>query len=235
MAARALDAEAPYFVDYISQELEDKYQGVATGAVDVYTTLDLHLQQIAQDALRDGLVRIDELLARRKRQRAQAALLAVDPRTGEVLAFVGGRCYNQSQYNRVIAAKRQPGSVFKPFVYLAAFEHAHAEGRTDVTPATLVMDEPTSFAFNAADVEPGQLRRRIRRRRSRCGARSRCRATSPPSRSRKRPATRKSPRSGARSAPARRRGRTRRSRSASSRRRRSRSPPPTPCFPTAAR
>ena len=155
MAARALDAEAPYFVDYISQELEDKYQGVATGAVDVFTTLDLHMQKIAQDALREGLVRIDEILARRKRQRAQAALLAVDPRTGEVLAFVGGRSYNQSQYNRVIAAKRQPGSVFKPFVYLAAFEHAFAESRSDVTPATLVMDEPTSFAFNEQTWNPG--------------------------------------------------------------------------------
>jgi penicillin-binding protein 1B len=155
MAARALDAEAPYFVDYISQELEDKYQSVATGAVDVYTTLDLHMQKIAQDALREGLVRVDELLARRKRQRAQAALIAIDPRTGEVLAFVGGRSYNQSQYNRVIAAKRQPGSVFKPFVYLAAFEHAYAEGRGDVTPASLVMDEPTSFAFNQQTWNPG--------------------------------------------------------------------------------
>jgi penicillin-binding protein 1B len=155
MAARALDAEAPYFVDYISQELEDKYKGIATGAVDVFTTLDLHMQKVAQDALREGLVRIDEILARRKRQRAQAALLAVDPRTGEVLAFVGGRSYNQSQYNRVIAAKRQPGSVFKPFVYLAAFEQAFADSRGDVTPATLVMDEPTSFAFNQQTWNPG--------------------------------------------------------------------------------
>jgi penicillin-binding protein 1B len=154
MAARALDAEAPYFVDYVSQELENKYPS-AKGAVDVYTTLDLHMQKIAQDALREGLVRVDELLARRKRQRAQAALIAIDPRTGEVLAFVGGRSYNQSQYNRVVAAKRQPGSVFKPFVYLAAFEHAFAEGRADVTPASLVMDEPTSFAFNEQTWNPG--------------------------------------------------------------------------------
>jgi penicillin-binding protein 1B len=154
MAARALDAEAPYFVDYVSQELENKYPS-AKGAVDVYTTLDLHMQKIAQDALREGLVRVDELLAKRKRQRAQAALIAIDPRTGEVLAFVGGRSYNQSQYNRVIAAKRQPGSVFKPFVYLAAFEHAFSEGRADVTPASLVMDEPTSFAFNEQTWNPG--------------------------------------------------------------------------------
>jgi penicillin-binding protein 1B len=145
MAVRALEAEAPYFVDFISQELEDKYKSV--GTVDVYTTLDVHLQRLAQDAMREGLTRVDQLLARRRR-RAQAALIAIDPRTGEVLAFVGGRSYNQSQYNRVISARRQPGSVFKPFVYLAAFERAYADGRTDVTPATVVGDEPTAFTFN---------------------------------------------------------------------------------------
>ena len=62
------------------------------------------------------------------RSKAQAALIAVDPRTGEVLALVGGRSYNQSQYNRAVSARRQPGSVFKPFVYLAAFEHAAERG-----------------------------------------------------------------------------------------------------------
>jgi 1A family penicillin-binding protein len=148
---RALEAEAPYFVDYISQELQSKYP--SAGTVDVYTTLDVHLQRVAQDALRDGLTRLDEVLARRKR-RPQAALIAVDPRTGEVLAFVGGRSYNQSQYNRAVSARRQPGSVFKPFVYLAAFEHAQAEGRTDLTPATVVLDEPTSFVFNAQTWSP---------------------------------------------------------------------------------
>lgn len=148
IVARALDAEAPYFVDYVWQELQDKYRTVATGAVDVYTTLDLHMQRVAQDALRDGLVHVDELLAKRRRQKAQAALIAIDPRTGEILALVGGRTYNQSQYNRAVAARRQPGSVFKPFVYLAAFERAYAEGRSDLTPATIVMDEPTTWEFN---------------------------------------------------------------------------------------
>ncbi len=148
IVARALEAEAPYFVDYVGQELQDKYGTAAIGAVDVYTTLDLHLQRIAQDAMRDGLVHVDALLAKRRRQKAQAALIAVDPRTGEILAMVGGRTYNQSQYNRAVAARRQPGSVFKPFVYLAAFERAFAEGRSDLTPATVVMDEPTTWEFN---------------------------------------------------------------------------------------
>jgi penicillin-binding protein 1B len=122
--------------------------------VDVYTPLDLHLQRIAHEAVRDGLTRVDELLAKRKRQRAQAALIAIDPRTGEILALVGGRSYNQSQYNRATTARRQPGSVFKPFVYLAAFEHAYAEGRNDATPATVVLDEPTTFEFNEQTWSP---------------------------------------------------------------------------------
>jgi penicillin-binding protein 1B len=153
VAARSLENEAPYFVDYVGQELQDKYK--ITGAIDVYTTLDVHLQKLAQDAVRDGLNRVDGILAKRKRQRAQAALVAIDPRTGEILALVGGRSYNQTQFNRALNANRQPGSVFKPFVYLAAFERALADGRTDVTPATVVIDEPTSWEFNQQTWTPG--------------------------------------------------------------------------------
>ena len=118
-------------------------------AVDVYTTLDLHLQRLAQDAVRDGLTRVDQLLSRRRRRgKAEAALIAADPRTGEILAFVGGRSYNQSQYNRAVVSRRQPGSVFKPFVYLTAFESALDQGRHDVTAASIVNDEPETFEFD---------------------------------------------------------------------------------------
>jgi penicillin-binding protein 1B len=148
---RALEAEAPYFVDYVAQTLADQYPGLSTTttqAVDVFTTLDLHLQRLAQDAVRDGLARDDELLPRRKRGKAEAALIAIDPRTGEILAFVGGRSYNQSQYNRAILSRRQPGSVFKPFVYLTAFEEAVKSGRVDVTPASITNDEQETFEFD---------------------------------------------------------------------------------------
>ena len=153
VAQRALENEAPYFVDFIGQELEDRYK--ATGAVDVYTTMDVHLQKLAQDAVREGLAQVDTIMARRKRQRPQAALIAIDPRTGEILALVGGRSYNQSQFNRATSASRQPGSVFKPFVYLAAFEEAIGQGRTDLTAATVVLDEPTSWEFNQQVWTPG--------------------------------------------------------------------------------
>jgi penicillin-binding protein 1B len=154
---RALDAEAPYFVDMVGQQLAERFPDImrATDQVDVYTTLDLNLQRAAQDAVREGLAQVDSLLSRRKRaQAAQAALIAVDPRTGEILAWVGGRSYNQSQFNRVLTARRQPGSVFKPFVYLAAFEKAAEEGRTDLTPATVVDDEPTTFWYDDQAYEP---------------------------------------------------------------------------------
>src|SRR5262245_29876144 len=145
---RALENEAPYFVDYVSQLVDEQYSGLLqkNAKVDVYTTLDLQLQRLAQEAIAAGIVQVDKQLAARKRKGpAEAALIAVDPRTGDILAFVGGRAYNQSQFNRVIAARRQPGSAFKPFVYLAAFEKTAADGSSDITPGTVVDDEPTTF------------------------------------------------------------------------------------------
>jgi penicillin-binding protein 1B len=156
--ATALDAEAPYFVDMVGQTFAEQFPELTTSVrpVEIHTTLDIHLQRIAQTVLVDGLARVDEQLAKRRRRTgAQGALLAVDPRTGEVLAFVGGRAYGRSQFNRVTSARRQPGSVFKPFVYLAAFELAAAEGRTELTPATVVVDEPTTFLFGDEEWAPG--------------------------------------------------------------------------------
>jgi penicillin-binding protein 1B len=158
VASRAFDNEAPYFVDYVSSLVDEKYGGLLKrdAAVDIYTTLDVHLQRLAQEALAEGMAQVDkQLAARKKRGQAQAALIAVDPRTGEILALVGGRSYSASQYNRAILARRQPGSVFKPFVYLAAFETMAEEGRADLTPASIVVDEPTVFKDGEKDYAPG--------------------------------------------------------------------------------
>ena len=127
------------------------------GALDIYTTLDLNLQRYAQEAVRAGIANVDSILSRRKRgpkRVAQAALVAIDPRTGEILAFIGGRSYSQSQFNRAAAARRQIGSTFKPFVYLAAFEKAADEGTGDITPATIVYDEPTTWNFDNQEWTP---------------------------------------------------------------------------------
>jgi penicillin-binding protein 1B len=158
VVTRAVDNEAPYFVDYLGEQLQEQFPGLTqrSGALDIYTTLDLNMQRYAQDAVRAGLARVDETLSRRRRKPgpAQAALVAIDPRSGEVLAMVGGRFYNQSQFNRAIAARRQPGSTFKPFVYLAAFEQAASDGRADLTPATMVWDEPTTWTYDEQEWTP---------------------------------------------------------------------------------
>jgi penicillin-binding protein 1B len=150
VSTRALENEAPYFVDYVSQLVDEKYANLlrAGADVDVFTTLDLHLQRLAQETVASGVADVDKMLASRKRKEtAEAALVAVDPRTGEILAMVGGRAYNVSQYNRAVTSRRQPGSTFKPFVYLAAFERMAAEGRADLTPATVMDDTPTTFQY----------------------------------------------------------------------------------------
>jgi penicillin-binding protein 1B len=156
VTARAIENEAPYFVDYASQLVTEQFgSAVERGArLDIHTTLDLHLQRFAQEAVADGMMAIDKRLAARKRNgQAQVALVAIDPRNGDILALVGGRAYSQSQYNRAVLARRQPGSVFKPFVYLTAFEEA-AAGHVQLTPATLVVDEPATFMDGENLYEP---------------------------------------------------------------------------------
>ena len=100
----------------------------------VYTTLDPNLQRAATDAVQIGMQSVDKLLAHRYAQwkkkgqavpQVQVAMVAMDPHTGEIRALVGGRDYGESQLNHALA-HRQPGSVFKPFVYAAAFDNAVA-------------------------------------------------------------------------------------------------------------
>jgi penicillin-binding protein 1B len=157
IASRALENEAPYFVDYTGQLVEERFAGLLTtnANVDVYTTLDLHLQRFAQEAVAEGVVQVDKQLAARKRRGvAQVALVAVDPRTGDILAMIGGRGYNVSQYNRAVTAQRQPGSIFKPFVYLTAFQQMAETGQPNLTPASLVTDEPTTFMDGDKEYAP---------------------------------------------------------------------------------
>ncbi len=156
-ASGSVDAEAPYFVDHVTQLLGDQIAlRASTTRIAVHTTLDLHLQRLAQDVVTQGVADIEARFARRRQRRAamQAALVAIDPRTGDILAMVGGRSYQRSQYNRATTARRQPGSTFKPFVFLTAFDMALREGRTDLTPATLVADEPVTFFVNAEEWTP---------------------------------------------------------------------------------
>src|SRR6267142_3018770 len=142
--AAATAQPAPYFTDYVRAELEQRF-GERGDAASVYSTLDLVLQRLAESAVVRGLDRLETRVPRLRRddpgRRLQAALVALDPATGEIRALVGGRDYAQSQYNRAALARRQPGSAFKPFVYLAALRQQGNEA-PPMTAATLVDDVP---------------------------------------------------------------------------------------------
>ncbi|HEX4075731.1 MAG TPA: PBP1A family penicillin-binding protein [Candidatus Acidoferrales bacterium] len=155
---------APYFVDMVKDHLLEKFSesDIETQSYKIYTTLDPNLQQAASQAVQIGAEDIDKLLTRRyavwrkKGQpvpKPQIALVAMDPHTGEILALIGGRDYGESQLNHALA-HRQPGSVFKPFVYAAAFDNAVQGLQPVVTPATTVDDTPTTFQFDGKEYTP---------------------------------------------------------------------------------
>jgi penicillin-binding protein 1B len=150
-------SDAPYFVDLVKQQLSERYDAkdLATQNLSVHTSLDLSLQRLAQDVLREGLAKVDKMIRRKDHPPLQGALIALEPSTGAVVALVGGRDYTQSQYNRATTAKRQPGSTFKPFVYLAAFEAIFDDpALPPITPATVVEDAPTVFLFGRQEYAP---------------------------------------------------------------------------------
>ena len=157
-SATADSAAAPYFVDLVQSQLAQRASaaGLLTQNLSIHTTLDLNLQRLATEALRTGLAAVDGMLSRRvKPGTVQGALIALEPRTGSVLALVGGRSYGASQYNRAIQAHRQPGSTFKPFVYLAAFEATFEDpALPPITPATVVEDTPAVFFYEDKEYIP---------------------------------------------------------------------------------
>jgi penicillin-binding protein 1B len=157
----AQSMDAPYFVDLVEDELQNKFQDAnfRSNAYHIYTTLDLDLQRAALEAVRIGMENVDAQIRKQKRFRGQVppepqvALVAIDPHTAEVKAAVGGRNYGMSQLNRVLSY-RQPGSIFKPFVYATALDTAIEGGPQVLTASTTVMDEPTTFLFDGKPYEP---------------------------------------------------------------------------------
>lgn len=159
--------DAPYFVDLVNESLLDQFQehDFQNKSYRVFTTLDLNLQRDASEAIRIGMKEVDELIRRRTRKgqqpkEAQVALVALDSETGEVKALIGGRDYGISQLNRALA-KRQPGSAFKPFVFAAALNSAVTGGAEMITPASTIVDEPTTFYHDERPYEPGNFRDRF--------------------------------------------------------------------------
>jgi penicillin-binding protein 1B len=153
-------SDAPYFVDFVQDQLVEKYGDAAwtRSRFNVYTSLDKDLQQAAFEAIQTGVTDLDALLAKRKPPIqpgvVQASLIAVDPKNGHILTMVGGRNYGTGQFNRITQSKRQPGSIFKPFVYAAALESAYDGGSSPLTTVSTVLDQPTAFTFDNLEYEP---------------------------------------------------------------------------------
>ncbi|MDR1784705.1 MAG: penicillin-binding protein 1A [Endomicrobium sp.] len=135
-----------YFLEIVRSIVEPKY-GTDTlfkEGLSIYTTLDINAQIAAEKAIEETLTKFDESRlstfekTKRKAQKVQGALIAIDPKNGAIRAIVCGRNFKESQFNRATQAKRQPGSSFKPFIYAAAIE-------TGFTPATILNDKPMVF------------------------------------------------------------------------------------------
>jgi penicillin-binding protein 1B len=152
--------DAPFYVDFLRRELAENYSNdvLTTEGLNIFTSLDLQLQRIAERSLAEGLKKLEETYANLRRKgdddNLEGAIIVLRPQTGEIKAMVGGRSYQKSQFNRVFQAKRQPGSVFKPFVYLAALMSG-ADGGKKFTPVTMLEDSPFTWSYDGQEWQPG--------------------------------------------------------------------------------
>jgi penicillin-binding protein 1A len=154
---RYSNERAPYFIEMVRLHLDERFgsNSVYEGGLRVYTTLDMDLQQAAERAIEKHLTSLESELKLKNRLAnfvapaadgprgnqtpyLQGAVVALDPRNGYVRALVGGREWNHSNFNRAIQARRQPGSAFKPFVYVAAMDNGYR-------PTDIIVDEPVSY------------------------------------------------------------------------------------------
>ncbi len=158
--------EAPYFVDFVRGELLGRYPSeVLTGeGYRIFTSLDGEMQAIAEEVVSENLAEIEadigEAVEASGGQTLQAALVALNPRTGEIRAMVGGRDYGESQFNRVIESRRQPGSTFKPIVMLAALGSEQV-GNVHYLPTTKVIDERIVWKYEGKVWSPSNYEDRF--------------------------------------------------------------------------
>jgi penicillin-binding protein 1B len=156
-------AEARYFLDVLRRQLPQVYDSdvLTTEGMRIYSSLDLRLQKLAAAALREGIASLEKrypkLVSKDPQNALQGCLVALRPQTGEVLALVGGRDYGTSQFDRCTQARRQAGSVFKPFVYLAALEPT--DGGPAITLASQLDDAPLSISTPSGPWRPANFDR----------------------------------------------------------------------------
>jgi penicillin-binding protein 1B len=148
--------DAPYFVDAVLREVEEAGVIPIPEGSRIDSTLDPMIQQAATEVLEKGLAKLEKTYSHLNNspEAMQGAVVVLDPKNGSVLALVGGRDYRRSQFNRAIQARRQPGSLFKPFVYLTALEAAREGQVGQLTAASLLADEPVTFESGAGTWSP---------------------------------------------------------------------------------
>lgn len=145
----------PYFSQYAIEELP-KLVGdpEALQHLRVYTSIDPDLQRMAYEIVNKRLASLDKYFPKKEKGSLNAALVAIRPKTGEIVAMVGGRDYLDNQFNRATDAMRQPGSVFKPFVYASAINSAYEGGSRQFTAATVFKDEKKTFTYGTESYAP---------------------------------------------------------------------------------
>ena len=153
--------QAPYFMDYLAQQLTTLYkpEELVSLGLSIYTTLDSQVQIAAENALRSELSRLENKAAALKRKssdkKLQGAVVVMQPKTGHILAMVGGRNYSKSQFNRITQSRRQPGSAFKPFVYVTALD--------TFTPITMLSNTPKTYNVDGKTWAPKNFERHAKK------------------------------------------------------------------------
>ncbi len=152
---------APFFADLVRQQLSANYPPPLLNreGLKIFTTLDVEMQRMAERQLKRNLSLLEKSYPYLKQsdpsKGLEGCLVAVSPHTGQVLALIGGRDYQINQFNRVTQARRQPGSIFKPIVYLTAFEQSlKSGGLHSVTPSTILEDSPVTLTLDGKSWSP---------------------------------------------------------------------------------
>ncbi len=156
---RAVEARGGYAKEFLRQQFRDEFGGDHPPDWEVRTSFIPEIQDAAERAVEEGLRRFNA-------RDLQAALVAIDPRTGDILAMVGGRDFSQSQFNRAVRSRRQPGSAFKPLLYAAALEHGYSpvsvlnglaniqpQGPEEWAPRNALGETPDALTLRAALLE----------------------------------------------------------------------------------
>jgi penicillin-binding protein 1A len=155
----ATDPRGGYAKEFLRQQFRDEFGGDHPPDWVVRTTFVPELQEMAERAVSEGLRRFNE-------PQLQAALVVIDPRTGDILALVGGRDFRQSQFNRAVRSRRQPGSAFKPLLFAVALEHGFSpvsilsglatikpQGPDEWAPRNVSGETPDALTLRAALIE----------------------------------------------------------------------------------